>query len=312
MPSNIGLDDIRAVYLTLPIAACLIDRSLNFVAANDRYSALMGVPLSSIIGHNMHGINASEHIANVSRDFYVLDNGGAIADHEIELGDRTLLVSVSAFRRQNCDHISAVSTTLQDITARKTLERELHRTNRVLEEAQFRIMELAKTDFLTGLANRRSFESSLEQAIVRNRRDGGILSIVMIDVDAFKAYNDLYGHIQGDVCLAALAKVISEMPQHPEDVAARYGGEEFAVILHGMGLEDAVRVSEIARDRVATLGLGHNGSPWGVVTLSIGVFSSVEIIANADPATACRDLVEKADQALYLAKRGGRNKVMAL
>lgn len=309
MLSSISLNDIRAIYLSLPIAACLIDRSHNFIAANDRYAALMKHPLQSIVGRNMVGLNPVDHIENVTRDFRIFDSGQLVTDHEIELDGKTLLVSVSPFRFDGSADVSSISVTLQDITNRKFLERELARTVCDLKEAQSRITELANTDFLTGLPNRRSFEQVLIRSIALSQREKTPLSLLMIDVDAFKSYNDLYGHMQGDTCLANVAKTIGRMLRRPGDVAARYGGEEFAVILHNTDLNGAFLVAERMRASVQSLGIQHEGVPWGNVTLSVGVFSWPDLSGENDLEAARRLLIDRADQAVYRAKSEGRNRV---
>lgn len=178
--------------------------------------------------------------------------------------------------------------------------RELADANRTLEQ-------LATTDALTGIANRRVFQAQLASEWARAGREGRTLSLLMIDVDDFKAYNDALGHQTGDACLRRVAQVVAAHAARAGDVAARYGGEEFAVLLTGIGAEGTLAVAERVRAAVAGLGITHPASPAApVVTISVG-FASARPVPGALAAT----LVAAADAALYEAKRSGRNRVVA-
>ena len=170
---------------------------------------------------------------------------------------------------------------------------------RRIRVANAALAELANRDGLTGLANRRSFDLGLDSEARRALRHTQDLSLLMIDVDHFKLYNDRYGHQQGDECLRAVAAVIASNAKRPGDVAARYGGEEFAILLPATDLAGARLVGTRILDDLARLGLAHLGQLGGLVTLSIGVASS--------DGRDTQVLVRTADQALYKAKRSGRN-----
>ena len=162
-------------------------------------------------------------------------------------------------------------------------------------------------DGLTGIANRRHFDVALERELRRAQRAGGALSLLLVDIDSFKAYNDHFGHQQGDSCLTTVAQALAGMLKRPADMAARYGGEEFAAILPDTSLEQARAHANAIREHVAGLALAH--APAAVhpmVSLSIGVASFDKDRLNEAPA-----LIEAADKALYAAKRGGRNRVVA-
>lgn len=162
----------------------------------------------------------------------------------------------------------------------------------------------ARTDALTGIANRGAFDLRLLEEWRRGARTRARLAIVMIDVDRFKAYNDRCGHLRGDRVLAAVARAISETVRRPEDLVARYGGEEFAVVLPGCSREDAARIAEAVRAAVRALAIPHPASEHGRVTISAGVASAMPR-HDLSPAT----LVAAADRALYGAKERGRNRV---
>jgi diguanylate cyclase (GGDEF)-like protein len=180
---------------------------------------------------------------------------------------------------------------------RKELEISLQKS-----EQQYR--ELANADALTGLANRRGFDERLEEEWSRAERRGESLALLLIDVDLFKSYNDIYGHIGGDTCLRCIARVIAGTLQRHSDVAARFGGEEFAVILPDTELEAALRVAESVRQAVVTMNLPHTGNPDGIQTISIGVAAGVPQ-RNA----SVTSLLTASDHALYRAKYLGRNRV---
>ncbi|MBB5057009.1 diguanylate cyclase (GGDEF)-like protein [Granulicella aggregans] len=162
---------------------------------------------------------------------------------------------------------------------------------------------LATRDGLTGLGNRRLFDQTLDAEWGRARRQGMSIGLLLLDVDYFKSYNDMYGHLAGDHCLCAIASSFGTHLKRAGDLAARYGGEEFVVLLPGATLEDASVIAESIRKGVEALGLEHKGNATGVVTISVG-FSAV-VPGTVRPS---QRLIAAADEALYAAKQGGRNR----
>jgi diguanylate cyclase (GGDEF)-like protein len=193
---------------------------------------------------------------------------------------------------------------------------ELNRTNEELEEkislrtrelelANRRLEKLSRIDPLTEIPNRRYFEEIYTGAWKQSERENRTLCLIMLDVDNFKAYNDNYGHPAGDVCLKRLADALQNNLKRGEDFAARFGGEEFIVLLPGHPLDSGVMVAEKLRSAVEDLAMEHGYSETaGVVTISLG-------IAEKQPGLDQQKLIKLADQALYQAKRGGKNKVVA-
>lgn len=177
---------------------------------------------------------------------------------------------------------------------------------RKLDTANQELQRLASLDSLTGAANRRYFDAALEREWRRSMREGSTLSVVMIDIDLFKQFNDTYGHPAGDECIRRVADALAADLDRGGDLLARYGGEEFAALLPGTTLGGASFVAERMRAAVAALGLTHAGSPRGSVTASFGVACGV-----AMPETAAETLLAAADRALYRAKAAGRNCVHA-
>lgn len=183
------------------------------------------------------------------------------------------------------------------VLARVNTHLELKRKTDLLEN-------LSYLDGLTGIANRRRFDDVLKAEWNRARRKASLLSIIMIDIDYFKSFNDTYGHHRGDECLKELAGVLSGCLRRSPDFVARYGGEEFAAILPETDLAHVVAIAETIRKSVEDLDIEHSGSPLRRVTASFGVASMAPT-----PASSTATLLEAADQALYRAKSNGRNQV---
>lgn len=178
------------------------------------------------------------------------------------------------------------------------------RTHLTLKRQGDQLRELAMRDGLTGIHNRRAFDEQLLIECRRHRRTPGPLSLAIIDIDHFKAFNDFYGHQAGDACLRRVAECIEVSARRPGELAARYGGEEFAVILPNTEREEAARFGEFLRSQVQILALAHEASEFGLVTISVG-------LASSRPASElCHEqILAEADAALYRAKAEGRNRV---
>lgn len=176
-----------------------------------------------------------------------------------------------------------------------------------MSEANSRLEEMAHSDALTRLANRRRFDERLAREWRRCQRERTAVALVLIDVDHFKQFNDRYGHPAGDECLAQVAALLGAYVRRPADLAARYGGEEFALLLPGIDEAGAARLADRVRLAVRRLGIRHEGSAFGVVTISAGVASIRPIAVDRQP----NRLVHVADEALYRAKKLGRDRMCA-
>ena len=175
--------------------------------------------------------------------------------------------------------------------------------DRKLREQALELQSQTLIDGLTGIANRRRFDAHLQHEFRRAKRTGAPLSLIMIDVDHFKDYNDNYGHQQGDQCLLQVANALQQALRRPSDLVARYGGEEFSAVLPDTNQEGALRVAEAMRDEVKALALAHAHSGTAQrVTISLGIATRVP-----DQADEPGSLIDAADRALYRAKRSGRN-----
>jgi len=186
---------------------------------------------------------------------------------------------------------------VRDISSRKAAEEDLEKAFRLVEN-------LASLDGLTEIANRRRLDHVLEHEWRLAVRTGTDISLLLIDVDHFKPYNDLYGHLAGDDCLRRLAKVVMEMVSRPSDLVARYGGEEFAVVLPNTPEDGARQVAGRIRAAIHALAMPHEGNSHGVVTVSIGCATQ-----NPHAGSRLDGLIDAADHALYRAKHAGRNAV---
>jgi diguanylate cyclase (GGDEF)-like protein len=192
-------------------------------------------------------------------------------------------------------------------SSEKLLEARVHQRTEELRLLNARLETLSATDGLTGLANRRQFDEVLDSEWRRAQRMRQPMAIGILDVDRFKQYNDLYGHLAGDVCLKTVAEVLMAHIGRSGDLAARYGGEEFAFIAIGVDQDGALALAQKICDALSACAMPHRGSEFGHVTASVGVSSMVP-----DEGTPPLTLVKAADDALYQAKEQGRNMVRYL
>ena len=188
---------------------------------------------------------------------------------------------------------------VSDITAMKQSEIAL----RLLAE---RMKSLAETDCLTGIVNRRAFDEAFVREAERSADNNKPLSLLMIDVDRFKAYNDTYGHLVGDQCLRLISTCLLRSVRRPTDMVARYGGEEFVVMLPETSQGEATAVAERFARYLELESIVHAGSEYGRVTASIGIAAAAGRTLRAEP----HYLLAAADCALYDAKAQGRNRIV--
>ena len=236
-----------------------------------------------------------------------LVKGGSSRPYSVEdlsamqnLGDRAALTLTNArLYAKNLEQARALK------EANQELEKRVEERTAELERANARLQEMAMQDGLTGLANRRHFDATLDAEVRRARRTGGCLSLLRGDVDCFKKYNDRYGHVAGDACLQRVAKVMKDVFRRVDDLPARYGGEEFAVILPASSPDQAAFSAELFRKAVEARAMAHPRSEAGpVVTISIGI-----AVADVTPETTPGWFISRADEGLYISKANGRNRV---
>jgi len=185
------------------------------------------------------------------------------------------------------------------------MRQKLLRVSSELELANKELKLQVNQDGLTGLANRRNLDRVLKIEMARSVRHGHPLTVMLVDIDYFKAFNDSYGHLEGDECLKKVAQALFGVCKRGTDLVARYGGEEFAVLLPDTTTEEAMLIAEALRAKVESLNIPHeHSSVSSYCTVSIGVYTKV-----AEKSDRPESLLQKADEGLYQSKKTGRNKI---
>lgn len=291
-PDNITIADLSGRLLMFSDAATKMfgyDREegpgmtiMDFIVPEDHERARANMVKMVQAGHS--GPNEYRAIRKDRSCFDIEVNSALIRDRQ---GNPFRMVMIA----RNITHRRQADQKIQELVLQLEVERDL---------AQRKSL----TDSLTGLLNRRFFDTALQTEFSRHKRTGSQLSLIMIDVDYFKKYNDYYGHLEGDDCLRKIARALKIAIERGTDLVARYGGEEFAVILPDTNCQGALVLSERIVRSVLELNLPHADSDiseW--VTLSMGIASTADhVLADGS------QLVELADQAMYRAKKNGRNR----
>jgi diguanylate cyclase (GGDEF)-like protein/PAS domain S-box-containing protein len=295
------------LFREIPEAIVLSDSAGRVLRVNREFCLLFGYSEEEVIGRCIDELLAPEDLREEA-----LTITEAVAH-----GQKFALEAVRRRKDGSPVHVSllgvpiinrhkqvAVFGIYRDISSRVKAERALTESRRQLEEANSMLERISNLDGLTAIPNRRSFETFFELEWRRACRESKWLSLIMLDVDYFKIYNDSYGHLAGDQCLKQVAQALQVL-NRPGDIVARYGGEEFVAVLSGTDLPGARKMAERMLQRVRDLNLPHGHSRIAShVTISAGV-------AAHQPGSDAHamDLVLAADQALYLAKSRGRNRV---
>lgn len=280
----------------------MFDNQFRITFVNERMAAVLGFSVDEMLGRDYADFVAAGHQA-VARDQELLRRSGRDSVYECCLvgkdgREHWFLVSATAVRDDSGRFAGSFSM-LTDITERKAMELALEESNR-------RLMELSNTDSLTGIANRRCFDAALEREYTRLKRSESKLTVILLDVDFFKEYNDHYGHVAGDECLRQIGALLAGSVHRSLDLAARYGGEEFACILPDTAVAGGIEVARRIRDRIAELGIEHAGSPIARhITASFGI-TTVKHAPDLSPA----EIIRIADRMLYEAKARGRNRIV--
>ncbi|HXF83114.1 MAG TPA: diguanylate cyclase [bacterium] len=258
------------------------------------FCALGWLLAARIAGPLMEIAEALQRIEQGERDIVI---PGAEGSDELAMLARSMGSLVESLTRRQRD-LERLAASLEQRVVERTAE---------LSYANLRLAELSTTDALTGVANRRQFDAVLDREWRQAVRYRLPLSLIMVDIDHFKEYNDTYGHQQGDECLRRVAEALEHCVNRAGDFVARYGGEEFAVILSHTTLPAAITVAQKLRASVEALRIPHRASTTAAhVTISVGVATSVP-----ERESGPSDLLAAADRALYAAKSAGRNRVVA-
>ena len=262
---------------------------------------LLGYSPSEIIHQDIYDKIHPAHREIVSRKIKGLgpDQPTVICEYLIarKNGDYVWVEAQFSYVADDHERAAEIVGVIRNIQQRKQTEEELMAANQ-------RLKELSETDTLTGIANRRRFDATLEREFRRCHRSKSELSLLFIDIDKFKAFNDTYGHGAGDHCIGRVASALASNLRRPADLVARYGGEEFAVLLPETGPANAEAVAETLRAAVAKMAIPHQASPHGRVTISIGVAGG-----KCDGRNGTASMLSAADGALYVSKKAGRNRV---
>lgn len=304
---RLSADELKQVFLSFPVAACLLDREVRYIAVNHKYADLCNARSDGFFGKSMLDFCPADLVAMVRQDFHLFDSGQAIPDREIIFRGRTLLLAVTPISRGGQTKSSAIAAVLTDISAQKKLETALAVANDSLLSSYKEIRILAETDALTGLVNRFGLEKFIEREIRRCRREKHPIAVAIVDVDSFKPYNDRHGHVAGDEGLKVVAGAIQSAIRRPGDCAARYGGDEFVIVLPNTTIAGAEHVGRAIQSALVDLVVRNADDPLHQMTVSIGI-AGLTTIPQDIPPIAIRDrLLRLADKALYTGKDAGRN-----
>ncbi|BBI99087.1 hypothetical protein FGKAn22_07800 [Ferrigenium kumadai] len=286
-------EEVEDLYNRAPCGYHSLDKDGVFVRINDTELSWLGYTREELVGKmNFADLITRDSLKAFQECFSHLKEHGSVLDIEFDMlrKDGTVLpvlMNASVVKDDNGDYLMCRAT-VYDITERKALQQELERQ--------------ARTDSLTGISNRRYFMQRAEQELGRSRRFGHTLSMLMLDIDFFKAVNDNHGHAAGDMVLILLAKIACNAVRDV-DVLGRIGGEEFAILLPETDTQMAAQVAERLRQEIETASVPIEQGPAIHFTISIGVATLRDDDAGIDA------LLKHADQALYEAKQTGRNRV---
>lgn len=294
---------MMAIYNTAPSALCMIGRDGRYLSTNAAYAAIYGLAPDALVGRKVDELMLGAG-DRVRRNLKLLDAGQGVPAHEVEHDGKFYEVLANPVRNL-MGQVIGLTAALMDITDRKRAEDKLAETNRLLQH-------YARNDHLTGLANRRHVDEMLADEVRRAMRANHPLSVLMIDVDLFKKYNDHYGHIRGDDCLRAIATELKRTLHRHGDLIGRYGGEEFIAVLPGTDAIGALKVAGTILHAVRALSIPHAKSNYGKVTLSIGAATLETVAHSLSTEEECDALLRAADRALYTAKLSGRNTIYGM
>jgi diguanylate cyclase (GGDEF)-like protein/PAS domain S-box-containing protein/hemerythrin-like metal-binding protein len=296
-------DSFRLILENAPIGLTVMSPEGRFTLVNRSLCEIVGYEKEELEKLTFQEITYPDDLGSDLANVQLLLDGG-IQSYTMEKRyirkDRRIVwtqLTVSMVRDDAGTPLYFISQ-IEDITGRKQTESGVEESLRKLEA-------LSTTDGLTGIANRRRFDEFLTQEHSRHARTKGKLSLILLDIDHFKLFNDKYGHVSGDACLRKIAKVLDDCANRPSDLVSRYGGEEFACVLPETEQRGALLLAEKIRQGIINLGIPHEWSDAAdCVSASLGV-----VTVRCSAGDKVSDIVVKADELLYKAKSLGRNRV---
>jgi diguanylate cyclase (GGDEF)-like protein/PAS domain S-box-containing protein len=301
-------EKLQKVFNTSPDANLITRMSDGMILdVNAGFLAMTGYTRDETIGRSILDINVWDDVRDRGRFMAELNEKGVLENEEFVFRRKDTsrffgLISGRLIAIHDGVHVVSV---IRDITERRQAERKIRELVEQLEIEKNAAELNAVTDSLTGLSNRRSFDESLKTEFFRLKRSGAPLSLIILDIDHFKKYNDTYGHLAGDTCLRQVSAVLKTVSGRLHDIVARYGGEEFVVIMPETERGGAAILAERIRMAVEKLAIPHSASDTAdCVTVSLGVVTACTK-ALTDP----EQVIALADEALYAAKHGGRNTI---
>ncbi len=303
---------LSGFFTSAPVGMGIVDHQLRYIQVNQVLADMNYKSVDEHLGKTLQEILPD--VSLIAKGFYsqVLKTGAVLLNQEISsavtdksAGIKTWLASF--FPIFNVDNIPyCVGFVVIEISDRKKAEADMQYAESMLRKANLELEKLVNLDGLTQIANRRCFDDRLSIEWQRLSREQQPMSLLLLDIDYFKRYNDCYGHQVGDECLQAIAQALEKALYRPADLVARYGGEEFVAILPNTSLDGAIIVAEQIRSAIANLEIPHQNSDISdIVTISIGVTSLIP-----SPQQKSLTLIKQADVALYSAKQQGRNRAI--
>lgn len=286
----------RTVYLHAAEGILLINFEGEIVECNPQILEMLRYQERDMVGQNIFSLIHPDDLVKLPPQIDKLRAGEVIfVERRMRTASGVYLLFEQSGKQINDDLIILL---YRDITERKIAELALERANEALDR-------LAYFDGLTHIANRRKFDQTLEREWLRMNRGEKKMGVILADVDFFKQFNDIYGHLAGDDCLKRMASELASIIHRPADLVARYGGEEFVVLLPDTDYEGTRNIAEKMRNKIEGLRVDHQGSlAHSIVTMSFGVS-----VASPKGRVTMAEFMALADQALYKAKEEGRNRV---